>query len=112
MSPSAIRNETLKQLRAARRSMLSARWTLRLADADAETRSEAAMKLLEVNHAILMLENRDLSEIRDALIENEEDLLAGTEALQSALKDLGKVKSALNAVSGVLAALGKVISPF
>jgi hypothetical protein len=110
MSPSALRNEALRQLRAARLAMLSARWTLKLAKVDAETRSQAALRLLEINHAILTLENEELSEIRDELIENEEDLLAGTEALGDALKDLDRVKGVLNAVSGVLRVLGKVIS--
>lgn len=112
MSPSELRNAALKELRAARRAMLSARWTLSLEAVDPATREAAALELLRVNHAILKLENEQLAEIRDALVENEADLVAGTESLNKALRDLTEVKAVLGAVSGVLGVIGKIVTLF
>ena len=112
MSPSALRNMTLKELRAARRAMLSAPWTLGLEAADEETRAAAGMELLRVHHAILKLENERLTEIRDALLVNESELVEGTESLSDALHDLSHVEKVLGAVSEVLGVVGKVVTVF
>jgi DNA repair exonuclease SbcCD ATPase subunit len=110
MSPSALRNMTLKGLRAARRAMLSTSWTLGLETADEETRAAAGKELLRVHHAILKLENEQLAEIRDALLENEAELVAGTESLSDALHDLSRLEEVLGAVSEALAVVGRVVA--
>ena len=110
MAPSELRKATLRELRAARKAMLSARWALSLEAADEETRAEAARELVRVNHAIIKLENEQLSEIRDALVENENDLIASTESLQKTLENVGQVKKVLGAVSDVLGVVGRVVA--
>lgn len=110
MSPSSLRKMTLKELRAARRAMLSAQWMLHLETGDAEAQAAAGKELLRVHHAILRLENEQLAEIRDALLENEADLVAGTRSLSEALDDLSRVDDVLGAVGEVLGVVGKVIA--
>ena len=55
MAASEIRKETLKVLRATRKAMLSARWTLALEKKDDATQTEAAKKFMQVHHAIQKL---------------------------------------------------------
>lgn len=110
MSPSGLRDMTLKELRAARRAMLSAPWTLSLETADEETQAAAGKELLRVHHAILKLENEQLSGIRDALLDNETDLIASTESLSEALDDLSRAEDVLHAVSKALSVVGRVVA--
>lgn len=110
MTPSALKSLTLQQLRATRKAMFSAAWMLALQGADAAARTEAAQQMLSVNHAIISLENQQLAAIRDPLIANEPALVAGTEALTQALRDLRKVGDVLNAVRGVLGVVGKIVA--
>jgi len=110
MSPSSLRKMILKELRAARRAMLSAQWMLHLEAGDAEARTAAGRELLRVHHTILRLENEQLTEIRDALQENEGDLVAGTRSLGEALDDLSRVGDVLGAVGEVLGVVGRVIA--
>ncbi len=90
--------------------MLSARWTLNLEKADEETRASAGWELIRVNHAILKLENRRLSEIRDALLDNESVLVEGTESLREAMEDLSRVEEVLEVVADVLRVVGRVVA--
>lgn len=109
MSPSDLESMTLKQLRATRKSMFGAEWMLSLMDADAATRSAAAHQMLAVNHAIVVMENKELSEIRDQLIANEDALIDGTQTLSDALEDLSQVQVVLTAVTGFLGIVGRVV---
>lgn len=110
MSPSALRRMALKELRATRRTMLSARWMLTLEKADDETRASAGWELIRVNHAILKLENERLSEIRDGLLENEADLVAGTESLREALGKVERIDEVLESVAEVLEVVARVVA--
>lgn len=112
MSASSAKDLTLKELRAVRRSMLSARWTLSLEKTDENTRNRAAKQLLQVNHAILGLENAQLSELRTSLLENEVGLVQSIKTVEKAMSDLGKVESVLGAVAGFLGIVGKVVAIF
>jgi hypothetical protein len=69
MSPSELKKLTLKQLRAIRTASFELRWTLALEAASAAERTEAALLLVSVNHAIIALENAELAKIRDELID-------------------------------------------
>jgi hypothetical protein len=109
MSPSKIRTATLKQMRAARKSMMSMRWTLQLEGKDASTKSLAAKELLRVHHAIQKLENQQLAKFRIELIKNETDLSQGAKSLSKALKDLKKTEKVLNEVSNFLSVVGRVV---
>lgn len=110
MSALQIKNATLKQLRAARLSMMSAGWVLALEKKDAATRTGAAKALLRVQHAILKLENEQLGNIRDKLLQNDAALATGVDELNGALQNLQQVQSVLKAVSGLLAVVGRVVA--
>ena len=112
MAPFEIRNSSLRALRATRKSMLSARWVLALEDEDDQTRAQAALHMLRVNHAIFKLESAQLGQIRDALLANEDELVEGTEGLREALQHLERVKSILTTITGFLNIVGRVISIF
>jgi len=109
MTPAENRKETLKQLRAARKSMISKAWLLSLKDQPEKVRREAAVELLNIEQAILELSNTTLSDIRDKLVENKADLLKGRENLEEALARLTCVKTVLKAVGDVLVVVGKVV---
>lgn len=109
MNPSDIESMTLKQLRATRKAMFSAQWMLALQDADPTTKSDAARQMLMVNHAIMVMENKELSEIRDQLIANEAALSAGAQSLSQALANLGQVKNVLSAITGFLGIVGRIV---
>jgi septal ring factor EnvC (AmiA/AmiB activator) len=109
MSPSKIRTATLKQMRAARKSMMSMRWILQLEGKNASTKTLAAKELLRVHHAIQKLENQQLANIRKKLIKNETDLLQGEKSLSKALKDLKQTEKVLSEVSKFLTVVGRVV---
>ena len=66
-----IRRTALRELRAVRKAMGSAEFVFALERRDEETHREAAFLLLRVQSALRHLEDAELSEIRDALLENE-----------------------------------------
>jgi hypothetical protein len=109
--PSEIRSATLQQLRAVREDMMSAEWDLSMSAQTAAVKTAAAKKLVNVERAILALENADLAAIRDKLVENEGDLLAGTAALARARQNLAKVQEVLQAV-GVLISIAAKVAKF
>ncbi|MDQ3289355.1 MAG: hypothetical protein M3Q42_14105 [Pseudomonadota bacterium] len=109
MNPSDIESMTLKQLRATRNAMFSAQWMLAVQDADPATKTDAARQMLMVNHAIVVMENKELSEIRDQLVANEAALTAGSQSLSHALADLDDTKAVLSAVSGFLGIVGRIV---
>lgn len=108
-SPSENRKETLRVLRATRREMSAAPFLLRMSRQPIEVRKDAAVKRLDVEQAILALGNAELGSIRDKLIENEQELVEGREALEGALEQLNRVKSFLTTLSTVLGTVGKVV---
>lgn len=110
MNPSDLETMTLQQLRATRRSFFSAEWMLALQDADAATKSSAANQMLAVNHVIVVMESKQLSEIRDQLIANEDPLIAQAQSLSQALQDLSKVQSVLTAASGFLGIVSRIVA--
>jgi len=109
MNPSDLESMTLKQLRAARKAMFSAQWMIALQGADPTTKSDAAHQMLAVNHAIMVMENKELADIRDQLIANEAALTAGSQQLSQALEDLSKIKNVLSAITGFLGVVGKIV---
>ena len=109
MSAAQVRKETLKQLRAARVGMMSARWTLALEKQDKKTRAKSAKELLRVHHAIQKLENAQLAKIRDKLLQNEAALARGVDRLNGALKNLKQVKSVLKAATAFLEIVARVV---
>ncbi|MFV1987925.1 MAG: hypothetical protein ACC682_11650 [Gemmatimonadota bacterium] len=89
---------------------MSAEWMRTLeGEADA-TKIEAALDLLRVNHAVVTMENTRLASMRDDLLANESDLIAGTRSLRGALEDLTKVGTILETITSVLNTVGKIIT--
>ncbi len=109
-APSTTLGATLKQLRAARKSMLSTSWTLKMAKQPPDTRRTNRRELARTNLAIRKLENKQLAEIRDKLVANETALLQGITDLEGKLQDLSKVKAVLTALTGVLNIVGRVVT--
>ena len=109
MAPFKIRDEILSVLRTTRQSMLSADWFLHLESQDPATKRAAALSLFRVQSAIRKLENRQLAEIRDALLANEQALRDGQQTLSEALDDLQRVTAVLSAVGAVLNVVGRVV---
>ena len=110
MTPAQILTATLEQLRATREEMLSAEWTLGLEDETEDTRRQSARILLQVQHAILTLENAKLADIRTKLVANEEALTEGTAKLQQALADIEDTAEVLEAIGAFLQIVGQVAS--
>ena len=108
-TPSEIEETTLEELRAMRIQMNRARWLIELEDDDVETRTQAALHKINVHHAIVKLENAKLSEIRDKLVENEDDLLAASEGLKKARKNLEQTKAVLEALGTFLGIVARVV---
>jgi hypothetical protein len=107
-APSELKDMTLKELRAARKAMLSGPWKVFIQKQPLEVRRDAAHKAVDIEQAILELENADLAAIRDKLVENEDDLLAGVKALAKARQNLAKVQVVLEALGTLLAIAAKV----
>lgn len=107
-TPGDLQSMTLQQLRAVREDMMSAEWDLSMSAETAAVKTAAAKKLVNVERAILALENADLAAIRDKLVANEGDLLAGTEALARARQNLARVQEVLQAVGVLLSIAAKV----
>ncbi len=108
MNPGETKKEVLKELRQTRKDMMSAVWVDAIRKKAVDVRREAALKLADVKDAIHELQNAELAEIRDKLIENETDLLKGTERLSRARKNLTQVREVLDAAGALLETLVKV----
>ena len=107
-APAELRDMALKELRAARKAMLSGPWKVSIQKQPLEVRRDAALKAVDIEQAILEMENADLAAIRDQLVANEDDLLAGVNALAKARQNLAKVQTVLEAVGTLLAIAAKV----
>lgn len=103
-----LRNETLRELRAARKDMASARFLLALRDQPREVQRDAALKQLRTQQMILSLENAVLAEIRDQLAAQEQELTKGIAALAKARKNLTSVARVLDALGQVLSIVAKI----
>ena len=110
MAASTTKNETLKALRAARTTMMSAAFVLRLDRQTQATQEEAAQALWKTQHAIRRLEDAEIGAIRDSLVDNEPALTAGRHRLEQTLQNVRRVRSVLAGVSRFLGVVGKVIT--
>ncbi len=109
MSPQArIKQQTLSELRAPRRDMMSGTWLIALASKPLDVRRDAALKLNDVQMAILALENAKLREIKNQLKDNERALRQGRESLARARENLARVQTVLTAVGRLLDLVAQV----
>jgi hypothetical protein len=107
-TPSELRSQTLRELRAARKDMASVIFQMSLRKEPMEVQRDAALKQLATQQAILTLENAELSEIRDQLVANETELAKGIAALGKARAKLTKVAKVLDALGSVLTTAAKI----
>lgn len=103
-------SSTLEQLNRILVTMLSPEWDAALQEVSPTERQAALRALLRVQHARLVLGNAILQEIADDLKENEASLVAGKEAVQSALDRLESVSKVLTAVSGLIDVVARVVT--
>jgi hypothetical protein len=109
MSPGNIRKEILKQLRQTRNEMMTAAWIDAVREQPDEVRREAAFKRADIMDAIHELQNAELAEIRNKLMENENELLKSTTKLGQALENTEEVKKVLTATGKLLETVAKVV---
>ena len=107
-TPAEIEGKTLEELRTMRTLMNGARWLLELEDEDEETRTQAALHQLRVQHAIMELENARLLDIRDKLIDNETALEEGRQRLVSARQNFEDATVVIEALGGFLQVVGHI----
>jgi hypothetical protein len=89
-TPGEVKRRTLTELRAMRNEMMSAKWKIALERQSIEVRQAAAQKMVEIEQAILMLQNAKLAAIRDDLIARQAELEAGASAFEKARQFLDK----------------------
>jgi hypothetical protein len=109
-TPSKVRTETLKQVRATFLKMASPRWDVALRRKPQKVKTQAALAFARVQRARLRLGNAQLADIRDKLVQNEADLEKGRQRVAKALQDLNRVKRVLGTVSSFLDIVARIIS--
>jgi len=65
--------------------------------------------MLQVQHAILELQNKTLSELREKLVANEKALGEGIESLKKSLKTIENIRVAVQAIGQFLQIVGRVV---
>jgi|SRR5262245_19287316 len=109
MTATEIRNASIEQLLDTRERMLSTRWKLKLRTASKAEKEENAATMLQVQHAILELQNKTLSELREKLVANEKALGEGIESLKKSLKTIENIRVAVQAIGQFLQIVGRVV---
>jgi hypothetical protein len=110
MDSAVLYAATLADLNSAIVRMTSPRFDALLQTGSAEDRMEAMRKMLAVEKARLVLGNAILQDIASKLKENEPALIEGREQLDDALERLESIAEVLNAISGFLQIIGKVVT--
>lgn len=110
MAPFRLRDAILKQLRATLRAMTSPEFMLELDEQPTTVQTKAAMQLLQVHRHILKLENAQLSDIRDELLRQEDDLTLAIEDLKEAQEDLAEIEQNLEIATQFFRIVGRVLS--
>jgi hypothetical protein len=111
-TPSEIRDQLLRDLRATRTQLMSAGWLTMIRVAPKPQKQAAADALMKVHLAILDLENQALTTFRDDLIANELDIARSTEKMTTSLTRLESTTKVLNAVTGFLGVVARVVTIF
>ena len=109
MTADEIKQATIDQLLETRLTLLGTRAKLKLRTATNKEKSDYKTTLLQVQHAILELQNKQLAEIRDKLVANEKALGQGIESLKKSLKTIENIKTAVVAIGQFLKIVGKVV---
>ena len=110
MAASALRTETLADLRAARQAMLRPEFLAALEREPAERRREAGHQLLRVQLAYTRLREAELSDIRRALNDNGEALRVAAAGLREAMTRLHETEALAAAAAGLLKVVGSIVA--
>ena len=108
-TPAQTRNQLISDLRATRTALMSPEWLTMLQDAPKQKQA-AAERLMDVQFALLNLENEALASFRDELMENEAAIAQSTQKLRDALDRLHSVAQVLTAVGNVLRLVGRIVA--
>jgi len=111
-TPGEIRDQLLRDLRATRTQLMSPAWLTKIRDAPKPQKQAAGDNLMKVQLAILDLENQALAAFRDELQANEAEIAKSTEKMKSTLARLESTAKILEAVSGFLRVLARVVTLF
>ena len=109
-TPSEIRDQLLKDLRAARTQLMSAEWLTMIREEPKAERQKAASSLMHIQLALLDLENSELATFRDALVANEAELATSTASMHEALDSLESTAAVLEAVGEFLGVFARVVA--
>ena len=109
MTAAEIRKASLRQLLDTRKQMMSTLWMEEIKTASEADRLAAARLLLQVQHAILEMQNAKLADIRDKLVANEKALGDGIDSLKKSLKTVENIRVAIQAVGQFLQIVGRVV---
>jgi hypothetical protein len=109
-TPAQTRNQLISDLRATRTALMSPEWLTMIQDASKPQKQAGAEHLMDVQLALLNLENEALASFRDELMENEAAIAESTQKLRDALDRLHSVAQVLTAVGNVLRLVGRVVA--
>ena len=101
---------TLQSLIDARTAMLTTTWQDALANVSKDEKIAASYKLLDLEHAILVLSNAQLNDIAQGMMAQEADLIAATAQLAKVLTTLQNVQAVLDASAQALEVVAKIVS--
>jgi len=109
VAPYEIRDATLSTLRTVRAAMASNEYLGSLAEEDDTMRRHSAFMQLNVQHAIRILEELDVKQIKPGLVALESDLVGGLEGLEQAAEQAEDAPQLIAVLGGYLASLGRVV---
>ncbi len=109
MAPSKVRRKTLSNLGKAVKAMMTPEFDIALEGRTDAELTEAARTLLGLQRARLRLGTAELADIRDALRDNEKQLLAGIASLERSLENLNRLRRVLDTAAALLATVGRVV---
>ena len=107
--PSELKKEMLSTIRKTLREMASPQWTLTLETKTSEEQGQAAGIRRKLQQDKLRLENAALKQIRDAMIENEKDIMESTDAMRKALCKLHLVADVLSAGAKLITVVDRIL---
>lgn len=100
---------TLAQLRALRDRFQTQEWVDSLDDLESEQLIEVAKHQFNVQAAIRKLENKALAELRDQLLDNENDIRAAMKKIKLTIRELKATEDSIAVVGEFLRVVGNLV---
>ncbi len=110
MAPFEIRNLIRRRLRKIKKAMLATEFVFELENEPESVQTEIAKLFLSIHRAIMQLETKQLTVIRDKLKELEGDIVAGENELKQAFEKLDQIQQDLARATAFLQIVNRVIS--